>query len=90
MRHLEPPYEYLPIEREVCGRVWHIAQVGKALSEDEAREIGWLFAAAPDLLAACEAVVAWDEEVRSTGHGFTLDMRPIRAAIAKARGGSDE
>lgn len=45
-----------------------------------------LAAAAPDLLAACEAVVEWDAAIRKAGRGYTLDMAPIRAAIAKAKG----
>lgn len=47
---------------------------------------GYLLAAAPDLLAACEAfVAAWEKCLQLEKTDVALEM--ARAAIAKARGG---
>jgi hypothetical protein len=44
-----------------------------------------LITAAPNLLAACEALVEWDEKATSRSIETVTDM--ARAAIAKVRGG---
>jgi hypothetical protein len=46
----------------------------------------FLFAAAPDLLDACEALTHWDECWPSAALGEAL--RKARAALAKAKGGA--
>lgn len=46
-----------------------------------------LIAAAPGLLAACEAAYAY-VEFETTGEGSTSTAQGLRSAIAKARGGA--
>jgi hypothetical protein len=54
----------------------------------EYRQNGRLMASAPDLLAACVAVVRWFDEAKAAGHGYTptAEMDAVRRAIAKAIG----
>lgn len=67
-------------------------------SEDEMVANGQLIAAAPDLLAACEAMVAWGntptvyttEGTRTALQELTNVGVLMRAAIAKAKGGQSE
>lgn len=48
-----------------------------------------IIAAAPELLAACKSMSAWDTETAISHPGsFTAAMQMIRAAIAKSEGGA--
>lgn len=69
---------------------------GVNATEEESRALGALIAAAPDLLAACEKVVAAHEKVmtRLAARGWDVDdleypnIQALRAAVAKAKGGA--
>lgn len=60
------------------------ATAKREISKDEAAANAELFAAAPDLLAACEA--AYEAVMREDFGTLTLAPK-LRAAIAKAEGG---
>ena len=74
------------MERQVC-------EISRWFNEDETAEIAYLFAAAPDLLAACEAalwLLGTDADRRDVGDLRLTSVYEVpgalRAAIAKARG----
>ncbi len=70
-----------PYEREGAdGALAYVAYHDDAL----------LYAAAPDLLAACEAALAWWDNVPKTiDHMNPPWLDQLRAAIAKAHGATD-
>jgi hypothetical protein len=55
---------------------------GKTPEQHEANAA--LIAAAPELLAACEAAIAWNNDKNGDGFGLQDFMQQIEAAIAKA------
>lgn len=69
----------------MCGQVVTGPIGPEGAGRDERRANGRLAAAAPDLLAALERVLAAYEAAREPGHGIIL-IDEARAAIAKARG----
>ena len=75
------------MERQVC-------EISRWFNEDEAAEIAYLFAAAPDLLAACRSLLSAERladefgvDSNETIEALTGASRMARAAIAKAGGG---
>ena len=65
---------------------WRIAVIDHLAISDEVRIAnGKLFAAAPDLLAACQKAMAW---MQARGHDysdFAAEYDTLQAAIAKAQ-----
>ncbi|CAJ0701740.1 hypothetical protein LMG19089_02915 [Ralstonia edaphis] len=57
-------------------------------SEEEAIENAFLFAAAPELLEALQAILPWAQESDHGGLDIGADLTKARAAIAKASGAS--
>jgi hypothetical protein len=45
-----------------------------------------LIAAAPELLAACEAMLAWDDDIGAREKDLRVIITAMEAAVAKARG----
>lgn len=85
-----------PADPEDCTEpIWEIhadrvGYLGQAQTEEDAR----LWAAAPELLAACEALPTFDlvtpdaADFKDHARDFIRAMRMARAAIAKAKGES--
>lgn len=98
----EPPNEYwykgLTIGVADPGdarRVCDVHDWGLAFGDEMTKANAHLIAAAPDLLAACEFALAHCEDfVRDQLEGTSMlnaameKLNPIRAAIAKAKGGA--
>ena len=87
-------YDVCVVEHENWRKNWYVATDGPKRAEPEPDAC--LIAAAPDLLAACELSLEWLDSV--CDENFSLGAEPegieakrqIVAAIAKAKGESDE
>ncbi len=94
--HNDEPITILSDKAGKCSRngvrgQWEVAKIGDGLEWDDrhdamVRADARLIAAAPDLLAACEAMEACS--VDATDEEITRVAAQNRAAIAKARGGA--
>lgn len=86
---------------EIVSGKYHIAYAGTCVnfSESEALKNGALISAAPELLAALQALCAWHDHEALTGlpygdpvaawaPSFDDTVKMIHAAIAKATGGT--
>ena len=49
-------------------------------------EVAYMMAAAPELLAACEAVVRWLDSGENTGTFRRADADAVRSAVSMAKG----
>lgn len=66
---------------------WNKYKTGEWIDETEAN--ARLIASAPDLLAACEALVSW-YRVNEPGLGTPPEVGKAEQAIAKAKGEADD
>jgi hypothetical protein len=85
-KHTPGPWDNrsrVTVVRQTSTGEW-IAEVG-GRTTPEARINACLIAAAPDLLAAAEAALAWIDN-NTTRAEYDHTGEPLRAAIAKAKG----
>lgn len=85
-QHTPGPWEWLPATEDTDDAVVAITSFvmqGAITSAANAR----LIAAAPDLLEACAAIVAWCDKNPPSGDALYC-IQQARAAIAKATGGA--
>lgn len=87
--HFGPDHRLLILENEGENSLKRIARVDPRLPNGQGPKLARLFAAAPDLLAACKAVdtffVFFDTIVPpDKGSGAREALQMIRTAIAKA------
>ena len=83
-KHTEGPWQYRPITGDICDRAGTLVM---SLKNETAYD-GVLVAAAPDLLEALEGILDDLDNVHRLMGSF--DLSHAYAAIAKAKGESDE
>jgi hypothetical protein len=76
------PYPYVAVGPLACRGCDTLAEALGVAAETGATVYGRLDAAAPDLLAACEALLT----PRHTPETYDAALDALRAALAKARG----
>lgn len=99
-RHTPGPWDFEGFWRSRCGRANVVAEgidkpgrIGFVYSDrarfcvGEAEANGHLFAAAPDLLAACKELADIADKAHAAGMCGQPSIDRARAAIAKAEGG---
>ncbi len=87
------PYQLCPMPGDFCeihdtaatGSRRIVAVVNGLLELDEQQAFTALFAAAPDLLAACRVALEWISTIPNYSSGISATT--LRAAIAKAEAG---
>lgn len=77
--------DVLEVYANVNGPGWLVAQWESPDDNDKAN--ARLIAAAPDLLAACQAIDEWHDLMAQDYPEIMRPFRMVRAAIAKATGG---
>ncbi len=92
-KHTPGPWKSVPTAAHthwadiVDERGYVVAQSQNLYGSEVAIDTARLIAAAPDLLAACKALLAAYDAAEAAGHG-TILKDTARAAIAKAEGGA--